>query len=81
MIDKCLACNSPRIEPGHLTGLHNLDFVPQHAKGLAETSKVDVQVVVCANCGYMMIHADTEQLNAKADIPVPDSSAKPAADK
>lgn len=68
---RCSVCDSQSIEPGRLEHL-DAHFIPNHAKGLASTSKVKVDVCTCAKCGNVMFSVDPEELAAKAAVPDPE---------
>lgn len=65
---KCNICGSQRLELGRLVGMEQPHFIPRDAKGLASSSKVDVEMCACADCGNIMWSVEPEELRAKANL-------------
>lgn len=62
---QCTECDSDHLEFGRLTNADDMMFVPSHARFLASTSTVRVEVYVCMNCGHVMLQCDPEELRRK----------------
>lgn len=61
--ERCLWCESERLENGKLEGTGRVYFKADHAKFLVlATSEVDLRARVCVDCGYIDLYADTEKL-------------------
>jgi predicted nucleic-acid-binding Zn-ribbon protein len=60
---RCLWCESERLEDGKLEGTGRIYFKPQNARFFVmTTSEVDLRARVCVDCGYIDLYADTAKL-------------------
>jgi len=61
--DRCLWCESERLEDGKLQTAGHVYFRPAKARFFtAGTADVAVKARVCVDCGYIDLYADTEKL-------------------
>ncbi len=70
MIDKCISCNSIRLETGCLQTSGKVSFHPDHAKFISlRTSDIKVTAVMCLDCGNIHLCGDAEKANVLVDDP------------
>ncbi|MHC4591633.1 MAG: helix-turn-helix domain-containing protein [Planctomycetota bacterium] len=61
---RCASCGHSILIEGRLQGTGRLYFKPDHTKfWVFDESLVPTKARVCAACGYVQMHADTEKLN------------------
>lgn len=68
MAIRCSQCDGTIIEPGKIED-GDVQFLPQHAKGLTSQSQVKLEPHVCVSCGFVMWLADPEALGRKIELP------------
>ncbi len=70
MIDKCISCQSVRLETGYLQTTGKVCFHPDHAKFISlRTSDIKVTAVMCLDCGNIHLCGDVEKANVLVDDP------------
>ena len=68
MIEKCVCCNSSRVESGSLQTTGRVRFHPDHTKFLSlKTSDIKISASMCLDCGYIHLVGDVEKANLLVD--------------